>query len=93
MATEVRHNPDRSRYEIFVDGEFVGLVDCIVTGDRALFPHTEIAPRRRGQGLGEQLVRAALDDQRRAGRRVVPQCWFVAQFIDEHQEYADLVAA
>jgi hypothetical protein len=47
----------------------------------------------RNRGLGAELVRGALDDVRRNGRTVVPQCWFVAQFIDEHPEYADLLAA
>jgi predicted GNAT family acetyltransferase len=36
-------------------------------------------------------VRFALDHERAAGHRVVPRCWFVAEFIDEYPEYADLV--
>ncbi len=93
MPTEVRHNPDASRYELFVDGELCGIADYRDTGAALVFPHTEIEPRRRGNGLGAVLVRAALDDVRRAGRTVVPACWFVAEFIDEHPEYRDLVAA
>jgi uncharacterized protein len=38
-------------------------------------------------------VRHALDDVRAAGRTVIPTCWYVAQFIDEHPEYEDLLAA
>ena len=38
------------------------------------------------------LVRGALDDVRRKGMTVGPQCPFVANFIAEHPEYADLVA-
>jgi predicted GNAT family acetyltransferase len=38
------------------------------------------------------VVRFALDDIRDAGRQVIPSCWYVARFIDEHPEYADLVA-
>jgi predicted N-acetyltransferase YhbS len=49
-------------------------------------------PARRNQGLGAQLVRGALDDVRRKGAKVVPMCWFVAEFIEEHPEYADLRA-
>jgi predicted GNAT family acetyltransferase len=47
----------------------------------------------RGQGFGAELVRRALDDVRAGGGSVVAQCWYVAQFIDEHPEYADLLAA
>jgi predicted GNAT family acetyltransferase len=46
----------------------------------------------RGRGLGAELVRGALDDVRTSGGRIVARCWYVAQFIDEHPEYGDLVA-
>lgn len=59
---------------------------------RLAFPHTEIVSARRKQGLGAQLVQGALDDVRRKGAKVVPVCWFVAEFIEEHPEYADLRA-
>ena len=54
--------------------------------------NTEIVPARRKQGLGELLVRNALDDVRHKGAKVVPYCWFVAEFIEENPEYANLVA-
>ena len=93
MTIDVRDNPDRSRYEISVDGEVVGIADYALSGDAMIFPHTFIDPSRRGQGLAARLVQVALDDARRAGRTVVPQCWYVAEFIDDHPEYRDLVAA
>jgi predicted GNAT family acetyltransferase len=93
MANVVRHDPERSRYELLVDGEVVGVADYHVDGDRWIFPHTVITPERRGQGLGAELVQAALDDVRRAGGTVVPRCWYVAEFIDTHPDYADLLAA
>jgi predicted GNAT family acetyltransferase len=93
MPVEVAHNSEESRYEIFVDGRLVGVADYRDVGDAVVFPHTEIEPRMRGHGLGEKLVRGALDDVRRARRAVVPRCWYVAQFIDENPEYRDLVAA
>jgi uncharacterized protein len=93
MAHEVRHNADRSRYEIHVDGELAGIADYRAHGDVVTFPHTVIVGHRRGQGLGAELVRAALDDVRSSGRAVVPACWYVAQFIDENPDYRDLLAA
>lgn len=89
----MRNNPEGSRYELLVDGELVGIADYQIIGNRVVMPHTEIQPDRRGQGLGAVLVQAALDDVRSAGRTVVPHCWYVAQFIDEHPEFQDLVAA
>jgi predicted GNAT family acetyltransferase len=90
--TEVRDNPEKSRYELVEDGHLLGVADYRATGDVLAFPHTEIVPARRNQGLGAQLVQGALDDVRRKGAKVVPYCWFVAEFLDEHPEYADLKA-
>ena len=93
MDTEVRNNSERSRYELIVDGRVIGIADYRVAGDTVVMPHTEIASDRRGQGLGAVLVQAALDDIRGSGRAVVPSCWYVAEFIDGHPEYRDLLAA
>jgi uncharacterized protein len=92
MVIDVYDNAERSRYEIAVDGRVVGVADYRSQGDEIVFPHTEIEPSMRGEGLGDKLVRGALDDVRTRGATVVPQCWHVAQFVDENPEYADLVA-
>jgi predicted GNAT family acetyltransferase len=93
MAPEMRNNPELSRYELAIGDELVGIAEYRVVGDVVVFPHTEIEPSRRGQGLGAQLVQYALDDVRAAHRRVEPQCWFVAEFLADHPEYADLARA
>jgi hypothetical protein len=92
MGHEVSHNAEQSRYELRVDGHLVGVADYRADGAVWTFPHTVIAGSRRGQGLGAELVRGALDGARRAGATVVPQCWFVREFIEAHAEYADLLA-
>ena len=91
--TEVRDNPEKSRYELMEDGKLVGVADYRPMGDKLGFPHTEIVPGRRNQGLGHELVKGALDDVRRKGVKVVPYCWFVAEFIQDNPEYADLTTA
>lgn len=90
--TEVRDNPTKSRYELYEDGKLLGVADYRPMGDKLAFPHTEIVPSRRNHRLGHVLVRGALDDVRRKGAKVVPYCWFVAEFIDDNPEYADLRA-
>lgn len=81
-----------SRWEIEVDGAVVGFADHHRVGDVIVMPHTVIDPSMRGRGLAAILVRHALDDVRASGCTVDPQCWYVAQFIDENLEYADLRA-
>jgi predicted GNAT family acetyltransferase len=93
MAREVRNNSEANRYELIIDGDVAGFADYRVNGDIVIFPHTVINPDLRGQGLGDVLVTGALEDVRKSGRRVVPACWFVAEFIDGHSEYRDLLAS
>ncbi len=90
---EVRHDPEQRRYELVLDGSVIGLIDYREQGGADVFTHTEVAPAHRGTGLAAVLVRAALDDARARGRTVVPQCWYVADFIRDHPEYEDLLAA
>jgi predicted GNAT family acetyltransferase len=92
VTTEVRRDDAQSRYELLLDGQVVGLAEFRDDGDRLVFPHTVIDAPLRGRGLGDVLVKGALDDVRARGERVVPTCWFVAEYIDSHREYADLVA-
>jgi uncharacterized protein len=91
-TTLVRDAPDRSRYELVVDGKVLGVADYRIVGDVAEFPHTVVEPAHRGRGLGAILVRGALDDVRSRGLSVVAGCWYVAEFIASHPEYEDLLA-
>lgn len=93
METDVRHHPDRSSYDLYVDGERVGTAQYHVAGTVAVMAHTEVDPRHRGQGLGAVLVREALEDVRRRGLSVQPRCPFVARFIEDNPAYRDLLAA
>ena len=88
----MRNAEDRSRYELVMDGDVIAVADYADRGDVVVLPHTEVAHHLRGQGYGAQVVQGALDDLRRKGRRVVPACWYVREFIDTNEEYEDLVA-
>jgi predicted GNAT family acetyltransferase len=37
-------------------------------------------------------VAFAMQTEREAGHQVVATCWFVAEFLDTHPEYADVAA-
>jgi len=87
----VRHNPAASRYETEVDGH-LALAEYAEEGDRIVFTHTYVPPELRSRGIAEKLVRAALEEARREGRRIVPQCSYVALFIRRNPEFQPLVA-
>ena len=54
--------------------------------------HTFVPERARGRGIGAALAVAAFDWARAERRRVVPTCPFVAAWVRDHPELADLVA-
>jgi predicted GNAT family acetyltransferase len=84
----LRHNAGLSRYELDTDH---GLAVAVYReqGDHSIFTHTEVPPADQGKGIATRLVRAALDDSRRRGFKIVPACSFVAAFVRRHPEYDD----
>ncbi len=69
-----------------------GVLEFTRLGDVVSMNHTAVPRSLRGQGMGEALVRAALDYARAQGWRIRPRCPYVAAFISAHPEYASLVA-
>ncbi len=91
----VRDNPEQRRWEARLgedpDAPVAGFAAYVREGDRIRITHTVVEPEHEGAGVGSALARAALDGARSAGLRVVPQCPFVAAWIERHPAYADLV--
>jgi predicted GNAT family acetyltransferase len=85
--------PEQDRFEVRdPDGALLGFAEYRRSPGVVVFTHTEVDAPREGRGIGSTLVREALDAVRAAGDRVVPQCPFVRRFVDEHPEYAGLLA-
>ena len=91
FATIVRDKAEKSRYEVFVDGQPAGFAAYRVAPGRVVFVHTEIDPSFAGRGVGSALVSGALEDVRRQDKLVTARCPFVAAYVRAHAEYGDLV--
>jgi predicted GNAT family acetyltransferase len=87
----VRQKSALDRFEFDVAGgtglAFYRLADGVMT-----FTHTEVPAALRGRGIGSQMMHAVLQSVQAQGLKVIPRCPFVADFIDRHPRYADLVA-
>lgn len=86
------HNEAEQRFEVR-EGELVAVMDYAPVDGRVAFTHTFVPDAWRGRGIAAILVQAALDEARRRGWRVIPQCSYVAVFISRHPEYADLAVS
>ena len=80
-AVVVKNNAGSRSYNAFVDGEFAGSIIYEQAGDRRVaFTHTFVEPRFRGHGVGNTLVRGALDDVRSNGLTLTNFGDFVAHY-------------
>ncbi len=90
----IRHEPDASRY-VLIDGqgEFAGQVDYDKDGETLLLVRAEVAPEKRGTGLGVTLVRETLEMIRDEGHGTIqPICPFITKFMVKNPEFQALRA-
>jgi uncharacterized protein len=90
---DVTDAPERERYELSLDGEVVGFTAYRARPGLIAFIHTEVEQSVQGRGLGDRLIRFALDDARARGLAVLPFCPFVKAFIERNREFETLVPA
>lgn len=88
-ATQVA--AEDGRFTIEVEGRKVGLAEFADRGGQRVFTHTEVDNEFEGRGLATILVSEALQATRADGKRIVPVCKLVANFVEKHDEYADVV--
>ncbi|MGY4101379.1 GNAT family N-acetyltransferase [Nocardia sp. R16R-3T] len=85
---EVVGVPERSAYEIRLDGTIVGEELYFDDGAHRVFYATEVDPVFGGRGLGSILIRDALADSVASGRRIVAVCPFVVRWVTRHDDFA-----
>ncbi|MFT4124441.1 MAG: GNAT family N-acetyltransferase [Microbacteriaceae bacterium] len=93
MSRQLVHQPEHGRYALLEGGAVVSVLDYALREDAISFTHTFTNPRHRGRGLAAELVAFAVDDvEATSSRRVVPMCWYVAQWFEAHPERAQLLS-
>jgi predicted GNAT family acetyltransferase len=91
MEISVTNDEQGRQFHAEVDGHRAHL-DYVRHADGTLdLVHTEVDPALRGQGVGEAVVRFAMDAARSGGFKVIPTCPFVKKFVERHPEYEDVV--
>lgn len=95
-AESVRHDPAARRFTLATTHG-----DAVLTyeqaGDvdgraRVVFAHTVVPAEAEGEGVGSRLVRGALAQARESGWAVVPQCPFVAAYLERHPDTGTVLA-
>lgn len=86
-SNPVTHNEAKGQFEIVLGNERA-LLQYHRTDRSITLLHTEVPPASRGRGLGNQLIRAALDFAHFNQLKVVPMCPFVKAYLKKHPEAA-----
>ena len=93
MSQSLTHEPDANRYVLRINGDIIAVADYVVNGSSISFNHTYTNPVERGKGYAGVVVAFAIDDvEKTTDLRVVPMCWYVAEWFDKHPERANLLA-
>ena len=89
--SDIRQNTERQRFEMDVDG---GMAIAVYRPSPGVltFTHTETPRHLRGRGIASEMMGRVLTTVRAQGLKVVAACPFVADFIEAHPEFADLLA-
>lgn len=91
MAITVKNNMEERRFEAQID-DYIAFLEYQLNGNQIILVHTEVPQQLGGLGVGSKIVKAALDFAKNTGLQVVPECPFVARYIDRHKDYQQIVA-
>lgn len=87
---EIINDKQGSRFVITVDGLEVYELYAEDKGTIDLYS-TYTPPKLRGRGLAAEVVKAALEYAKEKKLKVIPTCWYVRKYVDEHPEYKKLI--
>lgn len=82
----------KGSYFISINGQKAAEMTYSKAGsDRIIIDHTEVDESQKGNGLGELMVRKAVDDARVKGISIVPLCPFARSVFQKHEELRDVL--
>lgn len=87
----VTHNANSRRFETRSADAPLAFLNYTIEGDLITFDHTFVPDKLRGKGIATNLARVALTEARQRHWKVIPRCSYVAGFIKQHPEFADLL--
>ena len=87
----VHHNLQQHRFELDTPAG-LAVADYRLTANVITIYRTEVPVPVRGRTFGYRLVTGALEEVRRLGFKVVPECWFVREVMERRAEYQDLLS-
>ena len=85
-----RNNEDLHRFEVDIGAE-TAVLEYRVGNGQLILLHTGVPAAAQGKGVGNDLMRAAVEHARASGMKLVPRCAFAAGWLRRHSDHSDIV--
>jgi uncharacterized protein len=89
MPNPVSNNSARQRFECALEAGTAFASYRLRAGSIAIY-HTEVPVAARGSGIGSAFVHQVLDEVRRLGLKLKPECSFVRAVLAKNPEFDEL---
>lgn len=81
----------KGAFYIDEDGEWIAELTYFKTGQTMTIDHTEVDEKLRGEGIGEDLVKAAVEYARENGLKIKAACPYAKKIIEADPELRDVL--
>jgi len=90
---EIQRDEHGQKGAFFIDenGEWIAELTYVNNNGIMTIDHTEIDEKLRGEGIGEDMVRAAVEYARDNGLKIKAVCPYVKKVIDRTPEFQDVL--
>lgn len=90
---EIQREEHGRKGAFFIDeyGEWIAEMTYVKTGDTIVIDHTEVDEKLRGENIGRDLVKAAVDYARENNLKIRPDCPYARKVIESTPEYQDVL--
>ena len=92
---DIEHHIDGSKGKVTAKigiGPLAEMTYSVAGSAMIIIDHTEVPEAYRGQGVGQALVQRAVEDMRRAGKKITPLCPFAAAQFRRHPDWQDVLS-
>jgi uncharacterized protein len=92
---EIEHKKVGTKGLFYVAGTKEPLAEMIYTmpsPEKMIIEHTEVSEELRGQNMGYQLVKTAVEFARERNIKIIPLCPFANSVFKRKREFADVLA-
>ena len=90
----IKHRLIGSKGMFYVEGDQGFSAEMVYTKpspDKMIIEHTDVSDELRGQNVGLQLVKAAVEYAREHGIKIIPLCPFANSVFKKKPEFADVL--